>query len=131
MWGIQGKEGSISETLFQDQVGLLTVNTSDIHTSAKTRLLTEWPLSLFNSTGGSIKAWMASMVENRVLWVAMSRWASNHTGTRVHLQRVNVVQDAFCQFAMRHLDNFLRISGSNTKKYISPFHGFSLHPQKN
>jgi hypothetical protein len=48
--GIQGneranilaKEGSTSGTLFQDQAGLTTVNTSDIHTRARTRLLTEW-----------------------------------------------------------------------------------------
>jgi ribonuclease HI len=46
--GIQGnerpdilaKEGSTSGTLFQDQAGLNTVNTSDIHTRARTRLLT-------------------------------------------------------------------------------------------
>jgi hypothetical protein len=58
MWGIEGKEGSISETLFKDQAGLITINTSDIHTSARTRLLTamaekmEWPLTLSNSNGG-------------------------------------------------------------------------------
>jgi ribonuclease HI len=39
---ILGKEGSTSGTLFQDQSGLTTVNTSDIHTRARTRLLTEW-----------------------------------------------------------------------------------------
>jgi hypothetical protein len=47
--GIQGNEradvlaneGSPSEPLFQDP-GLTTVNTSDIHTHARTRLLTEW-----------------------------------------------------------------------------------------
>jgi hypothetical protein len=47
--GIQGNEradvlaneGSISGTLFQDQAELSTVNTSDIHTRARTRLLTE------------------------------------------------------------------------------------------
>jgi hypothetical protein len=48
--GIQGderadilaNEGSISGTLFQDRTGLTTVNTFDIHTRARTRLLTEW-----------------------------------------------------------------------------------------
>jgi hypothetical protein len=49
--GIQGNkradvlanEGSIFGTLFQYQAGLTTVNTSDIHTRARTRLLmTEW-----------------------------------------------------------------------------------------
>jgi hypothetical protein len=48
--GIQGNEradvlaneGSIHGTLFEDQAGLTTVNTSDIHTRARTRLLTEW-----------------------------------------------------------------------------------------
>jgi hypothetical protein len=47
--GIQGNEradvlaneGSISGTMFQDQAGLTTVNTSDIHTRAGTRLLME------------------------------------------------------------------------------------------
>jgi hypothetical protein len=32
--------------------------------------------------------------------VALSRFASNHTGTRAHLQKINVVQDALCQYAM-------------------------------
>jgi hypothetical protein len=32
-------EGSISGTLFEDWAGLTTVNTSDIHTRARTRLL--------------------------------------------------------------------------------------------
>jgi hypothetical protein len=48
--GIQGNERPdvlandklISGTLFQDQAGLTTVNTSDIHTRARTRLLIEW-----------------------------------------------------------------------------------------
>jgi hypothetical protein len=48
--GIQGnnradvlaKEGPISETLFHDQAGLITANTSDNHTHAKTRLLLKW-----------------------------------------------------------------------------------------
>jgi hypothetical protein len=47
--GVQGNkqadvlenDGSISETLFQDQAGLTTVNTSDIHACTRTRLLTE------------------------------------------------------------------------------------------
>jgi hypothetical protein len=36
---------------------------------------------------------MASTVDERVFLVAMSSLASNHTGTRAHLQRINVVQD--------------------------------------
>jgi hypothetical protein len=43
---------------------------------------------------------MTSTVNERVFLVAMSRLASNHTGTRAHLQRINVVQDALCQYAM-------------------------------
>jgi hypothetical protein len=43
---------------------------------------------------------MASTVDERVFLVAMSRLASNHTDTRAHLQRIYVVQDAFCQCAM-------------------------------
>jgi ribonuclease HI len=39
---ILANEGSVSAALFQDQAGLTTVNTSDIHTRARTRLLTEW-----------------------------------------------------------------------------------------
>jgi hypothetical protein len=35
-----------------------------------------------------------------VFLVAMSRLESNHTGTRAHLQWINVAQDAFCQCAM-------------------------------
>jgi hypothetical protein len=38
---------------------------------------------------------MASTVDKRVFLVAMSRLASNHTGSRAHLQRIHVVQDAF------------------------------------
>jgi hypothetical protein len=37
---------------------------------------------------------MASTVDERVFLVAMSRLASNHTGTRAYLQRISVVQDA-------------------------------------
>jgi hypothetical protein len=48
----------------------------------------------------SVDEWMASTVDERIFLVAMSRLASNHTGTRAHLQRINVVQDALCQFAM-------------------------------
>jgi hypothetical protein len=48
--GIQGNEradvlaneGPIFVILFQDQARLTTVNKSDIHTHARTRLLTEW-----------------------------------------------------------------------------------------
>jgi hypothetical protein len=43
---------------------------------------------------------MASTVDERVFLEAMSRLASNHTGTRAHLQRINVVQNALCQCAM-------------------------------
>jgi hypothetical protein len=38
---VLAKEGSISGILFQYQAGLTTVNTSDINTRARTRLLTE------------------------------------------------------------------------------------------
>jgi hypothetical protein len=116
--GIQGneradilaKEGSTSGTLFQDQIGLTTVNTSHIHTPARTRLLTDWKEGWNDGEMGwyccsivpkvSLEAWMASTVDERVYLVAMSRLASNHTGTRAHLQRINVVQDALCQCAM-------------------------------
>jgi hypothetical protein len=43
---------------------------------------------------------MASTVDERVFLVAMFRLASNHTGTRSHLQRINFVQYALCQCAM-------------------------------
>jgi hypothetical protein len=43
---------------------------------------------------------MATTVDESVYLVAMSRLASNHTGTRAHLQRINVVQNALCQCAM-------------------------------
>jgi hypothetical protein len=43
---------------------------------------------------------MASTVNEMVFLVAMSRLASSHTGTRVYLQRMDVVQDALCQCAM-------------------------------
>jgi hypothetical protein len=39
---VLANDGSISGTLFQNQARLTNVNTSDIHTHAKTRLLTEW-----------------------------------------------------------------------------------------
>jgi hypothetical protein len=39
---ILAKQGSIFETLFQDQAELTTINTSDIHTRARIKLLTEW-----------------------------------------------------------------------------------------
>jgi hypothetical protein len=116
--GIQGnevtdilaKEGSTSGALFQDQAGLTTVNTSDIHTRARTRLLTEWQERWNDSKMGryccsivpgvSLEAWMASTVDEKIFLVAMSRLASNHTGTQAHLQRINVVQDALCQCSM-------------------------------
>jgi hypothetical protein len=47
-----------------------------------------------------LEAEMASTVDERVFLVAISRLASNHTGTRAHLQRINVIQDALCQCAM-------------------------------
>jgi hypothetical protein len=116
---ILANEGSISETLFQDQAGLTTVNTSDIHTRARTRLLTEWQERWNESEMGrycysivpkiAIEVWMASTVDERVFLVAIPRLASNHTGTRAYLQRINVVQDALCQWAMGYdtIDNRL------------------------
>jgi hypothetical protein len=96
--------------LFQDRAGLTTLNTPDIHTRARTRLLTEWQERWNNSEMGrycssivprvSIEAWMASTVDERVFLVVMCRLASNHTGTRSHLQRIYIVQDALCQCAM-------------------------------
>jgi hypothetical protein len=50
----------------------------------------------------SVDASMASTVDESVFLVAMSRFASNHTGTRTHLQRINVVQATLCQCAMRY-----------------------------
>jgi hypothetical protein len=40
---------------------------------------------------------MASTVDKGVFLLAMSWLASNYTGTRAHLQRINVVQNAFYQ----------------------------------
>jgi hypothetical protein len=80
-------EGSISETLFQDQAGLNTVNTSDIQTRARmTRLMTELQ-----------ERWNDSEM------------ASNHTGTRSHLQKIYIVQDALCQCAVGYdtIDHWL------------------------
>jgi hypothetical protein len=103
---VLANEGLISVTLFQDQAGLTTVYTSDIHTCARTRLLTEWQERWNDSEMGrycysivprvSVEAWMASMLELRVFLVALSRLASKHTVTQAHLQRINVVQDAQC-----------------------------------
>jgi hypothetical protein len=96
-------EESISRTLFQDQTGLTTVNTSDIHTRARTRLLSKWQERWSDSEMGcycysivpsvSIEAWMEDGFHGRSFW-----WLCgvNHTGTRAHLQRINVVQDALC-----------------------------------
>jgi hypothetical protein len=116
--GIQGNEradiltneGSISGTLFQDRAGLTTIKTYDIHTRARTRMLREWQERWNDSEMGryyysivprvSVEAWMASAVNEKDFLVAMSRLASNHTGTRANLQRINFVQDAFCQCAM-------------------------------
>jgi hypothetical protein len=107
---VLANERSISGKLFQDQVGLTTVNASDIHTRARARLLTEWQERWNDSEMGhycysivprvSVKAWMASTIDERVFLVAMSRLASNHNGTRAHLQRINVVEDVLCQCAM-------------------------------
>jgi hypothetical protein len=120
--GIQGKERadvlanerSTSGTLFQDQAGLTTANTSDIHTHPRTRLLTEWQEIWNNSEMGrycysiiprvSVEEWMASTVDERVFLVAMSRMY-NHIGTWAHLQRINVVQDALYQCAMGYDTN--------------------------
>jgi hypothetical protein len=97
-------EGPISGTLFQDRAGLITVNTSDIHSRARTRMLTEWQERWNDSEMGRycysilprvlVETWMASAVDERVFLVAMSSLASNHTGTWAHLQKINVVQDA-------------------------------------
>jgi hypothetical protein len=43
---------------------------------------------------------MASTMDERVFLVATSRLAFNHTGTRAHLQKINVVENAFCQCSM-------------------------------
>jgi hypothetical protein len=43
---------------------------------------------------------MVSTGDERVFLVAISWLAFNHTGTRAHFQRINVVQDALCQCAM-------------------------------
>jgi hypothetical protein len=45
---------------------------------------------------------MACTVDERVFLVAMSRLASNHTGTRAHLQRINFVQDAMAYDTIDH-----------------------------
>jgi hypothetical protein len=45
---------------------------------------------------------MASTKDERAFLVAMTGLASNHTGTRAHLQRINVVQHALCQCAMEY-----------------------------
>jgi hypothetical protein len=44
----------------------------------------------------AIEGWMASILDE----MALSRLASNHTGTWAHLQRINFVQDTFSQCAM-------------------------------
>jgi hypothetical protein len=88
---ILANERSISGNLFQDRAGLTTVNTSDIDTRARTRLLTEWQERWNDSEMGrycysivprvSVEAWMVSAVDEMVFLVAMSRLAFNHTGT--------------------------------------------------
>jgi hypothetical protein len=84
----------------------------DIHTRARTRLLTEWQERWNNSEMGrycysivprvSVEAWIISAVDERIFLEAMSisRLASNHTGTRANLHRINGVQDALCQCMM-------------------------------
>jgi hypothetical protein len=57
-------------------------------------------LLLFDSTAGVGRGMDGSTVDERVIFVAMSRLSSNHIGTRAHLQRINVVQDVLCQCAM-------------------------------
>jgi hypothetical protein len=96
--------------LYQDQAGLTTENTPDIHTRARTRLLTEWqekwngqrdgPLLLFDSTEGFGRGMDGFHGKRNGLFGGDVRLASNHTGTQAHLQRINVVQDALCQCAM-------------------------------
>jgi hypothetical protein len=43
---------------------------------------------------------MAFTVDDRAFLVVMSRLASNHTGNRAHLQKINVVRNEFCECAM-------------------------------
>jgi hypothetical protein len=74
---VLANEESIFETLFQNQAGLTTVNMSDIITRIRTRLLTEWQERWNDSEMGrycysivprvSIEAWMASMVDERLI----------------------------------------------------------------
>jgi hypothetical protein len=45
----------------------------------------------------------ASTIDERVFFLAMSRLASNHTSTRVHLQKINIILDALGQCAMIQL----------------------------
>jgi hypothetical protein len=102
---VLAKEGSISGTLLQDQARPTTLNTIDICTCAKTKLLTEWQKIWSSSDMGHycysivpvvlIEACNAFTVDDRAFLVVMSTLASNHTDTRIHLQRINVVQDYF------------------------------------
>jgi hypothetical protein len=86
--GIQGNkradvlanEVPISGTLFQDQAGLTTVNmnTSDIHTRARTKLLREWQERWNDSEMGRYCYSIVPRVSVET-WMAMSRLASNHS----------------------------------------------------
>jgi hypothetical protein len=96
--GVLANERSICGTLFQDQAGLTTVNTSDIHTRARTRLLTEWQERWNDSEIGRYCYSIVTRVA--ISRLAISRLASNHTCTRAHLQRIHVVQDALCRCGM-------------------------------
>jgi hypothetical protein len=40
---------------------------------------------------------VASTVDATAFLLALSRFASNGNGTQAHLQRIDIVQDAFCQ----------------------------------
>jgi hypothetical protein len=55
---------------------------------------------MFDSTEGFAQGMDGFHGERKGLFGGdMFRLASNHTGTRAHLQRINVVQDALCQCA--------------------------------
>jgi hypothetical protein len=82
---VLANEESISGILFQDQAGLITVNTFDIYTRGRTRLLTEWEKKMSRYCYSiisrvSITAWMASTVDISVFLFAISWLASNQTG---------------------------------------------------
>jgi ribonuclease HI len=84
--GIQGneradilaKEGSTSGTLFQDQAELTTVNTSDIHTRARTRLLTEWQERWNDSEMGRLLSRLSRLAFNHTSQCAMGYDTIDH-----------------------------------------------------